>query len=512
MNKQAIIFYSLLLIYSVLSNYALGYPPNIYALVGNFLILLMAFRLSKILFCTIVIIHSLVCAIYIPEAIFYGSPSMGIIASLFETNSQESLEYLQSLPTYSYLICLFFLVFSISFSIFSLKIDRTLFKKRYLVLFLLLTVIATLYKPYSNYKKGKGFYFKDTRVSLVGFYWINYQLISDYQLEKDKINQLKNIAPTWHVLSVQPKYQNYVLIIGESMRRDYLSLYGYPQNTTPFLAKTNGLIMTNYIAAAPNTQASLLRTLYHYQNEHTQYQNNIITLAKQAGFATYWLSNQGMTGGFDTVAARVGAMSDRSYFTKRLSDSAINIHDKKLLPIFNTELTQTTNRPRLFVLHLMGSHPEFCQRIEHSPNFELVNKDMSCYLESLKQTDLLIEKVINELKAINQSYSLIYFSDHGLSHTDKDTNDVNLRVGNQYKENYQIPFIKISSDDQDKIIISAPRSAFNFIFGFAQWLGIKEKSLDNSYQFFSETPDDIKVFNWHELIEFDKLPIDPVVK
>ena len=166
MNKQAIIFYSLLLIYSVLSNYALGYPPNIYALIGNFLILLMAFRLSKILFCTIVIIHSLVCAIYIPEAIFYGSPSMGIIASLFETNSQESLEYLQSLPTYSYLICLFFLVFSISFSIFSLKIDRTLFKKRYLVLFLLLTVIATLYKPYSNYKKGKGFYFKDTRVSL----------------------------------------------------------------------------------------------------------------------------------------------------------------------------------------------------------------------------------------------------------------------------------------------------------------------------------------------------------
>ena len=81
-KKFSIVFYLLLLIYSVISHLALGYPPNIYAILGNFLILLMAYRLSKFLFCAILLIHSLICTAYIPEAIFYGSPSIGIIASL----------------------------------------------------------------------------------------------------------------------------------------------------------------------------------------------------------------------------------------------------------------------------------------------------------------------------------------------------------------------------------------------------------------------------------------------
>ncbi|VTU08591.1 sulfatase [Actinobacillus porcinus] len=468
--------------------------------------------MSKILFLSAVIFHSIVCAIYIPEAIFYGKPSIGIIASLFETNVQESFEYLQSLPAYTYLISLSFFLFSLGFAYFSLKINRTLFKKRYLVLFLVFSVIATLYKPYSNAKKGKGFYFSDTRVSLLGFYFVNYQLINAYQVEKTNLEKLKNISPTWNILSVNPKYQDYILVIGESMRRDYLSLYGYPKNTTPFLDQTKGVVLANYISAAPNTQPSLLRSLYHYQGDNTQYQNNIVTLAKQAGFETYWLSNQGMTGGFDTVAARVGSRADITYFTKQLSDSAININDRKLLPIFSTYLKQISNKPRLFILHLMGSHPEFCQRIDNLPSFELVNKDMACYLESIKQTDSLIKNIIEELNLTHHRYSLIYFSDHGLSHTDKESNDVNLRVGNQYKENYQVPFIKISSDDQDKITISAPRSAFNFIFGFAQWLGIKEMSLDNGYQFFSETPDNIEVFDWHNLINYEQLSSDPALK
>lgn len=323
---------------------------------------------------------------------------------------------------------------------------------------------------------------------------------------------MKNISATWEIESAQPKYANYVLIIGESMRRDYLSMYSYQRDTTPFLASSNGLVMTNYVSAAPNTQTSLLRTLYYYQGENTQYQNNIITLAKQAGFKTYWLSNQGMTGGFDTVAARVGATADETYFTKHFSDSSININDRKLLPILADKLSQRSDKPRLFILHLMGSHPEFCQRLTEQSSFDFVNKNMSCYLESLKQTDSLIEDVVKNLQQTQESYSVIYFSDHGLSHSDKGSSRLDLRVGNQYKENYEVPFIKISSDDTTRTHISSPRSAFNFIYGFAQWLNIKEESLDNGYQFFSENADKIKVFNWHNNIDFEQLPSDPAIQ
>ena len=35
------------------------------------------------------------------------------------------------------------------------------------------------------------------------------------------------------------------------------------------------------------------------------------------------------------------------------------------------------------------------------------------------KTDKLIEEIVNVLKRQNETYSLIYFSDHGLSHVNK---------------------------------------------------------------------------------------------
>ena len=43
-----------------------------------------------------------------------------------------------------------------------------------------------------------------------------------------------------------PKYKNYVLVIGESLRQDYMSVYGYPLKTTPFLDDVNGVFIDAY--------------------------------------------------------------------------------------------------------------------------------------------------------------------------------------------------------------------------------------------------------------------------
>lgn len=338
---------------------------------------------------------------------------------------------------------------------------------------------------------------------------MNYKLIKDYHTEKTNLENAKHIKDTWNVSNVSPKYTNYVLIIGESMRADYLSLYGYPLNTTPFLSETKGTIIDGYVAAAPNTQTSLLRTLYHFQDENTQYQNNIITLANKAGFNTYWISNQGETGDFDTAASRVGYYANVHYFTHKLSYDGFVVNDKKLVSVFEQKLNETSDKNNLFVIHLMGSHPSFCQRIQHKPTLELKNKTMSCYLETLIQTDQIIKDIKNLLEE-KGSYSMIYFSDHGLSHRGEN-NSLTLINGNKYKQNYQVPFIKISSDDEQRNIIKTQRSGFNFIYGFAEWLGIKEKSLDTGYQFFSETTDDVKVFDWNSLIDFNSLKDDPAV-
>lgn len=509
-DKLVVIFFFLLLVFSFLSNYALGYPPNLYAIVINYLILYLLFNANKFLFQILLLVHGLVCVVYIPEAIFYGSPSIGIIASLFETNYSEIIEYLDTLPLYSYAVSFLFFIFVCIILKISTKISSKSLSWRANSIYLFLCLVGVLYKPILHlYKYNEPFSLESSRVSFIGFYALNYKLIKDYHTEKANLENAKHIKDTWNVSNVSPKYTNYVLIIGESMRADYLSLYGYPLNTTPFLSETKGTIIDGYVAAAPNTQTSLLRTLYHFQDENTQYQNNIITLANKAGFNTYWISNQGETGDFDTVTSRVAYYANDHYFTQKLSSNGLGINDKKLLSVLENKLKQDKTKPSLFVLHLMGSHPSFCQRIQNKPTLYLRNKVMSCYLETLIQTDKIIKDIRNLLEE-HGSYSLIYFSDHGLSHRGENKS-LTLTHDNKYKQNYQVPFIKISSDDEQRNIIKTQRSGFNFIYGFAEWLGIKEKSLDTGYQFFSETTDDVKVFDWNSMIDFNSLKDDPAV-
>ncbi len=108
-----------------------------------------------------------------------------------------------------------------------------------------------------------------------------------YLEQRDFLNQSANAPSQWDIQSFMPKYKNYILIIGESMRKDYMSLYGFPLKTTPFLERVKGTVFENYYSAAPNTQPSLQLTLYRAEKGETVYTDNIISLAKKAGVKTY---------------------------------------------------------------------------------------------------------------------------------------------------------------------------------------------------------------------------------
>ncbi|RRD91662.1 phosphoethanolamine transferase [Conchiformibius steedae] len=468
-------------------------------------------------FLSLIILYFLISWIYLPQAIMYGPMSMGIIASLFETNSTETLEYLQSFPWYVYLIWLSYLFFFI----FLLKINN---KKPYhrknlawLFFCIALTFTWAIKNPLSFWVKKEyrnETYLYTYLISTTSFRPFQFIISTVYHiqlyLEEKRIMDLAfNHPPSWQILSYRPKYQNYILIIGESMRKDYMSLYGYPFNNTTFLEKTNGIIFQNYVAAAPNTQVSLSRTLYRTNKKgDIIYTDNIISLAKQAKIKIYWLSNQGRTSKHDTAASRLAKHADEMFFTQKM-DFKEKTFDIALLPELEKILSVTEKQPRLIVLHLMGSHNLFCDRLPDKSNMpKLINENMSCYLQSINQTDKLISDVNDMLRQVNQSYTVIYFSDHGLSKHEKFTDG--MWANNKYKQNYQIPFIRFDSDSTNRTIIHSPKSAFDFINGFAEWLGIEEKTLSQQPSFFEDKPNGkIRVFNWHEMVDFDSLEDDP---
>jgi glucan phosphoethanolaminetransferase (alkaline phosphatase superfamily) len=52
--------------------------------------------------------------------------------------------------------------------------------------------------------------------------------------------ELSNMKDTWNVLAVKPKYHTYVVVIGESARRDAMGAFGGHWDNTPFASSVKG--------------------------------------------------------------------------------------------------------------------------------------------------------------------------------------------------------------------------------------------------------------------------------
>lgn len=79
--------------------------------------------------------------------------------------------------------------------------------------------------------------------------------------------------------------------------------------------------------------------------------------------------------------------------------------------VLATERTQ----PQLIVLHLMGSHPQACDRTQGKYETFVQSKETSCYLYTMTQTDDLLRQLYEQLRNSGNSFSMVYFSDHGLA-------------------------------------------------------------------------------------------------
>ena len=95
----------------------------------------------------------------------------------------------------------------------------------------------------------------------------------------------------------------------------------------------------------------------------------------------------------------------------------------------------------------------------------------------------------NEQKT-HRTFSMIYFSDHGLCHQEDDKHGVTLFNQNCHSQlHHNIPLFKISSDDTARKEYKAFKSGLNFLEGIANWIGIKNPKLTLEEDLFSEQAD-----------------------
>lgn len=222
--------------------------------------------------------------------------------------------------------------------------------------------------------------------------------------------------------------KTWLVVIGESMQRQHLSLYGYPRDTTPNLRqrKNELVILDNVISSHMQTQPSLryALTLANVRDGQDPLQSlSIIDLANLAGMDTFWLSNQQPLRGTTSAIAR---QAKHEYYVSNDHAGIANTLDELLLPSIERALAHPAPQ-KLIVVHLMGSHlqyenrypAKFAQFTDQPPRpyqTELSTRQrnsINAYDNSILYTDYVLNEILSLAHRQTQPTGLFYFSDHG---------------------------------------------------------------------------------------------------
>ena len=451
-----------------------------------------------------------ILALYLPAGILYGKPSILVAMALLQTNPAEAGEFLTNIPLRIYAEAAGFFLLGAAALI---AAGRTGLRKSTEGTVAAVAVGVSIFLGWQM-SYGSGLDYSEIRPA--DFF---YRLGTTAWYSFEELREERSAPPpTWKVSGSRPRYRTYVIVIGESQRRDYASVYGYPLDTTPYLRRANGVFFRNFVTPGGNTGISLPRLLsYNYpDSDRFSRSNNIVTLANAAGFDTWWISNQGRGGAFDNPIAQIGVRSAHTIWLKgNYADP--NVDDDELLPKLEETLRSTAgdSRPKLIFLHLMGSHPTFCTRLSgRKPAWDVGDPAMGCYLTTYGMGDSLLERTEGLLRKTGESWSLIYFADHGLSMQKKPgtATGKELEHGYDHRENYDVPFLEMSSDSRTHVVNPARRSGYRLLEGFADWLGITVSNVSLPLQppFWSMKDDKrVRVFGGKS---YDGLKDDPAIR
>jgi heptose-I-phosphate ethanolaminephosphotransferase len=183
--------------------------------------------------------------------------------------------------------------------------------------------------------------------------------------EKSRLGTLYARMPTVKADEVKNDdvEMTHVLVIGEALNRNHMSLYGYQRDTTPRLrALASQLYLLRNACSSRNTTIPALQEMLTFasREDHANlYQApNLLQIMKAAGFETYWISNQQEIGVYDSFVSIFSKSADHKLFVDHRGWSEGISLDQKLFAPLN-EILKNGVRKKFIVVHLIGSHARY---------------------------------------------------------------------------------------------------------------------------------------------------------
>ena len=224
-----------------------------------------------------------------------------------------------------------------------------------------------------------------------------------------------------------------VLVIGESSRFDRWEVNGYKRNTNPLLKQETNLVsLQDLITPVSATRLSVPVIISRKPGRQSLTsgfsEKSLLTAFKEAGFKTYWISNQISFGQFDTPISAFAKEADVLQFMNLGGYTDESNFDSILLDPIQNAIKDAAPK-KLIVLHTLGSHWNYSHR--HPKEFDKwqpslfgVNKPEytdtaikpqlhNSYDNSILYTDWFLSQVIGKLKSADAMTSMMFVADHG---------------------------------------------------------------------------------------------------
>lgn len=390
------------------------------------------------------------------------------VDSFLETNIKEAWAYINS----SLNIVVFITTLIVTFAIYIAyigfyikKVGKKLinfnFKSSYIkiCIFLLLLVVVVIV---TNHKKTD----KSASFSLI-------HMFKDIIIINDDLNNIKKDMNTKNLKYSKKKSTSgelYVVVIGESLNKAHMGLYGYFRNTTPNLSKMKKelIIQKNTISTHTHTTIVLSRALLtrnSYNNLDIKDSVTLPQIFNKAGFETFWISNQAKKGLWDNKIAVIAETSNYYKFFNKTVGKAIKTqyYDSILIKKLKDILKKDTNKNRVIFIHLMGNHAKYSDRYPQNKYSKYSGKldqakfgsesrvkfyeSINSYDNSVLFNDFVVSQFIKVIKNNKTKIKgLIYISDH----TDDVFDDLSHNSSLFTYDMIQIPFIMWFSDGYKK--------------------------------------------------------------
>ncbi|MEP7169810.1 MAG: sulfatase-like hydrolase/transferase [Bacteroidota bacterium] len=400
--------------------------------ISFFIPLLFIFRNKLKIFTWIVFAISFVLGSFaLGLLIFYKARlSVNTYAAIVNTNSQEAKEFISGyqLPVILMWLTLVF-IFILIYKFIPHRLEKK-FAWKSLIASVLLFMISVLY--FTRYEEF-GYHAFNRQIIRKECYPVYcYEAISSYRGEAKKLAKNRKIAAKFSFNAVNPDSDSIkkiiVLVIGESCRKHNWSAYGYARETTPRLDKRKSIVFFDDAITSHNSTlkslAIMLTPVGAVNYEDHSKSRSILHLFSEAGYKTYWLSNQKD----EAARLRIHIEDADSIYCTMGFKSITETLDEVLLPQFKNLLAQKENQ--FFIVHLNGNHLKYEER--YPPEFNVFGKDHAAkltkegyynvrskqqvtdyYDNSILYQDFILDSLTSMIESSNRAGCLLYTSDHG---------------------------------------------------------------------------------------------------